>query len=272
MVLARIFCPILTHNPPEVYMVWTSDRETREVSSSLLHRIMVTSSGDEDVDGDGRGLLPLPTTTPPMHAPSQQSYPQGTHITHTSSQSSHDNHSQPYGSRPRRPDPQDLNTLSTRAPTVDGIEGKRWLLQANTDFLACRILCDSVDRYPEVCCSVCFMAHEAAEKALKAGRYVTCGMTDPTELIHHQLSHHAYALVSLLPGMTGHLHEYASYLEPFYLKTRFPNQYGHNIVPFQKFTRDDAICAKDAAEQIWRMMYDIFQHFKVPVELLRPTL
>ena len=136
------------------------------------------------------------------------------------------------------------------------------------DYLACCILLDSVGTYPSVCCNVCFMAHEVAEKALKAGRYVACGMTDPTELIHHQLSHHAYALASVLPGLTKHLHDHASYLEPFYLKTRFPNQHQQSVVPFQKFAREDALHAKYAAEQIWQIVYDIFKYFSVPVEAL----
>ena len=278
MALGRVFCPLLTHDPPEDYVVWTTETDTREVSVSSLHRIMVVSLsgedvdgdrppvvyGDDDVDGEGRGQLPLPTPHAPMFSPRY------THTPPLFHSPSHDASSQP--SQPVRSSHhpmQDINSFPTSAPVRDGVEGKRWLQQAGTDYLACRLLCDSVDRYPAVCCNVCFMAHEVAEKALKAGRYVTCGMTDPAELIHHRLSHHAYALVSLLPRqLTDRLHEYASYLEPFYLKTRFPNQYQHGIIPFQRFTREDALHAKHVAEEIWRIVYGIFQHFKVPVETL----
>ena len=164
--------------------------------------------------------------------------------------------------------PKDLNSLTTTAPRRDETEGRRWLRQARVDYLACSILLDSAGVHPSVCCNACFLAHEVAEKSLKAGRYVTCGMTDPTELIHHRLSHHAYALVSLLPGLTKHLQEHAFYLEPFYLKTRFPNQHQQSVVPFQKFTREDATHAKYAAEQIWGIVCDIFKYFNVPVEAL----
>ena len=67
-IFARIFCPILTHNPPEDYIVWTSDKEMREMRSSMLYRVMVMAPrGDEDVDGVG--MLPL-LATPTTHLPS----------------------------------------------------------------------------------------------------------------------------------------------------------------------------------------------------------
>ncbi|KAL5467408.1 hypothetical protein EMCRGX_G031628 [Ephydatia muelleri] len=140
----------------EDYIVWTSDSETREMRSSLLYRVMVVvPPGDEAVDGDGRGRLPL-LAIPTTHLPSHSNQ-----IVHKQENSLHPN--------PLKPS--DLNSLTTTAPRRDETEGRRWLCQARVDYLACSILLDSAGVHPSVCCNACFMAHEVAEKSLKAGRF-----------------------------------------------------------------------------------------------------
>ena len=53
-----------------------------------------------------------------------------------------------------------------------------WIEQAEADLKALRVLLAKIDTIDEVCCHICFLAHEVAEKALKAGKYAVCGL-DP---------------------------------------------------------------------------------------------
>ena len=68
-----------------------------------------------------------------------------------------------------------------------------WIAQAESDLEALNTLLKVVDRAGRVCCQVCFLAHEVAEKALKAGKYVVCGL-DPGSLTNHNLTSHAIGL------------------------------------------------------------------------------
>ena len=135
-------------------------------------------------------------------------------------------------------------------------EGKRWLSQAEADYQALLALYQDTGAHPDVCCNVCFMAHEVAEKALKAGRYATCGLSG-NHLKHHELIHHAYALMSVRQEATRGLDQLVKPLEPYYLFTRFPNKYEGDIVPKDMYNRQHALDAKITASKILQIIQSI---------------
>ena len=65
-------------------------------------------------------------------------------------------------------------------PEKDISEAKRWIKQAEYDYTALLVLDTASESDEKVCASTCFMSHEVAEKALKAGLYAKCGMGDIT--------------------------------------------------------------------------------------------
>ena len=85
-------------------------------------------------------------------------------------------------------------------------EGRRWLRQATVDHDALIMFHDQMISLNEdkFAGNVCFMAHQVAEKALKAGMYAICGL-DAKDLKDHVLTRHAYALQTERPVETQHL-------------------------------------------------------------------
>ena len=132
-----------------------------------------------------------------------------------------------------------------------------WLAQAESDLDALRVLLEKVDQIGRVCCHICFLAHEVAEKALKAGKYAVCGL-DPGSLANHNLTPHAIALEQERSSTAG-LRLLASSLESYYLDTRFPNRYSPPSTPSNYYNPDKAKTAAKTAE-------DIFQIIKLVVE------
>ena len=133
------------------------------------------------------------------------------------------------------------------SPSRDIKKAERWLSQAEADFEALTILNDEVADHPDICCNVCFMAHEVAEKALKAGRYATTGISSD-DLIHHKLIYHAYAIMSERPVTTQGLAKLVAPLESFYLDTRFPDRWdGTDAVPKGVYKPQQASDAKEKA-------------------------
>ena len=98
--------------------------------------------------------------------------------------------------------------------------------------------------------------HEVAEKALKAGKYATCGL-HPMDLQHHGLAGHARALKELEKELTSGLHTNALALENYYLRPRFPNLYSPPAVPADHFTPDQARDAHRNAYRILQMMRSV---------------
>jgi len=128
-----------------------------------------------------------------------------------------------------------------------------WIRQAEADLEALQLLLAQTDAHPQVCAHVCFLAHEVAEKALKAGMYAVCGL-HPESLQYHKLDGHASALEQERPALTIGLGVYACSLRDYYLKTRFPNQYPIPTVPSDVYTQDQARDAKNKAQKIFDMM------------------
>ena len=139
-------------------------------------------------------------------------------------------------------------------PQTDQQEGERWVKQAEVDFRTLMKLLNQVSTSHEVSASVCFMAHEVAEKALKGGMYTKCGLGEKS-LKSHNLTPLAYALQAKELSSTQGLAGYTIPLEDYYLDTRFPNRYpGSTTIPSDHYSPEDAQQAKENAENILDMM------------------
>ena len=148
------------------------------------------------------------------------------------------------------------HTYGWMSPSANSMEAKRWLSQAEGDFEALMILYKQVMSQPDICCNVCFMAHEVAEKALKAGRYATSGMSSDS-LKHHQLINHARAIMFEKPEITQGLEQLVHPLESYYLDTRFPNKHQGNIVPKNVYNAQQATDAQERASKILHIIQKI---------------
>ena len=139
-------------------------------------------------------------------------------------------------------------------PQPNQQEGEKWVKQAEVDFGALMILLNRTSTTQEVSGSVCFMAHEVAEKALKGGMYAKCGLGKKS-LKSHNLTPLAYALQAKEPSSTQGLAGYTTPLEDYYLDTRFPDRYpGSTMIPSDHYSPEDAQQAKENAENILDMM------------------
>ena len=186
-----------------------------------------------------------PSQRPAAHPKPSNSYSQWSgdtgHTTRTEDQSNY------YGL---------FSFFKTQSSTGNAREGIRWLSQAKADYQALLTLYHDTAIHPEVCCNVCFLAHEVAEKALKAGMYATCGLSGD-HLKHHQLRHHAYALMIVRQEKARGLDQLVIPLEPYYLFTRFPNKYEGDVVPKDMYNRQHALDAKVKASKILEIIQNI---------------
>ena len=148
----------------------------------------------------------------------------------------------------------------TARPTPDPEKGRVWIKQAEADMIALRIVLAKVDTKQEVCCHACFLAHEVAERALKAGKYAVCGL-HPDSLQHPNLVGHAGALEQVRRQLTVGLLQRARALESpgYFLKTRYPNQHVPPAVPAEQFSPDQAREASTYAEEILDMMKQLVE-------------
>ena len=137
-------------------------------------------------------------------------------------------------------------------------EGRRWVEQAKTDF---NVLCSIHDWVSDTngYGYVCFMAHQVAEKALKGGIYVFCGMDD-RGLRDHKLGRHAHALVTVVPVETVDLIQSSIPLESYYLDTRYPNCWsGYRDTPADHYTEHHADVARRNAKRVLDIVKNITQ-------------
>ena len=139
-------------------------------------------------------------------------------------------------------------------PQPDQQEGERWVKQAEVDFCTLVKLLSQASTCQKVSASVCFMAHEVAEKALKGGMYAKCGLGE-NSLKSHNLTPLAYALQAKEPSSTQGLAGYTIPLEDYYLDTRFPNRYPRSTtIPSDHYSPEEAQQAKENADKILVMM------------------
>ena len=138
-------------------------------------------------------------------------------------------------------------------------EGRRWLRQATVDRKVLNLLCDQMMSLDddEIAGHICFMAHQVAEKALKAGMYAVCGLDD-SGLRDHVLTRHAYALQTEKPRETLLLAHHTASLETYYLDTRYPNRHSPPTIPADVFSPARALEAKEHAENIYSIVVSLF--------------
>ena len=115
------------------------------------------------------------------------------------------------------------------------LEGaKRWLRQVESDVKAMSSLIHS-----SLPCQVLFLAHEASEKALKAGMYALVGL-NPSSLKTHNLICHASAISSEKEEDWVRLPNLVSSMKKYYMNSRFPNKHTLLDAPVDIYTQAQA--------------------------------
>ena len=140
-------------------------------------------------------------------------------------------------------------------PPKNEAKAKQWARQATADHTVLQLLLTEAHGNAQVCGSVCFMAHEVAEKALKGAMYATCGLGDKLHA-----SHNIIALANSVELMEPHkargLSTLAQPLEStYYEDTRFPKE-SELCPPYEKFTLANAMEAEKCATEILKIVRD----------------
>ena len=136
------------------------------------------------------------------------------------------------------------------------IEGRRWVMQAEADFIVLQSILDQTSRNLGYA-HVCFMAHQVAEKALKGGVYALCGLDGRTR-VDHNLSKNALALQTVKPVEACSLLQQCNPLENYYFPTRYPNFWENfTDIPSDHYKQDDAENAKAHAEGVLHIVNSI---------------
>ena len=145
-----------------------------------------------------------------------------------------------------------------RVPRQPG-EGQRWISQAKYDHRLLIIVYDQMTSLNDntIAGHVCFLAHQVAEKALKAGMYAFCGLEE-RNLKDYVLARHAYALQTEKPGETLNLACHASSLEKYYLDTRYPNRHVSPAIPALAYSLSEAEEAKEHGTKIFSIISSLF--------------
>ena len=140
------------------------------------------------------------------------------------------------------------------SPTPDIDKAQKWIRQAECDYTALSILFEHCRL--EVCANICFLAHEVAEKSLKAGMLAVWGLRPKDFTTHKKMMDFAINLEHKFSCCTGLLSIVLQLpTEKFYYKTRWPNMHGTwHEVPADHFDKNDAITAKNNAGEILDMM------------------
>jgi len=139
----------------------------------------------------------------------------------------------------------------------DPSKAEVWKEQARHDLSAMKIMHDEASlNNIHLSAHVCYLAHQLAEKSLKAGMYAKNGL-HPNSLKHHDLLVHASALEQVDSNASG-LMANARLLNDYYLKTRYPNQYSPHRVPSQLVSLEEAEQAARAGEKIYDIVNRIW--------------
>ena len=135
-------------------------------------------------------------------------------------------------------------------------EGQRWIEQAAYDHKLLITIYDQMND-TSIAAHVCFLAHQVAEKSLKAGMYSFCGLEE-ADLLNHALTRHAYALQTEKPEETRNLAHHASCLEKYYLDTRYPNRHASPTIPALAYSLATAEEAKEHGTQVFSIVKSLF--------------
>lgn len=120
-------------------------------------------------------------------------------------------------------------------------EGLRWLDEAASELETARW-----DLEGEKYSAVCFWAHQAAEKALKAFLYAT---KEEGLLFEHSLTKLLERCAETEKGFEA-FRESCRILDRYYIPTRYPNGLPYPAVPAKSFTREEAEEAIGLCERI----------------------
>ena len=132
---------------------------------------------------------------------------------------------------------------------------KQWLRQAECDLIATQTLLREVDIQSKLCAHVCFLAHQVAEKSLKAGMIKLFGVHQST-LKSHLLYDNAYAIEQSQQAATG-LRNLALSLEDKYIRTRYPDVYPPPLIPSTEYKSGHAKDAEENARKILSIVQKI---------------
>jgi len=129
-------------------------------------------------------------------------------------------------------------------------EAQRWLLQANNDLEFARFSLEGCF-YSQTC----FIAQQAAEKALKALAY----LQGARYVRGHSIRELLEGLLERYPQLERH-REIANRLDQYYITPRYPNALpGVTLAPFQVFTQGQAQEALDGADGILREVRQLLE-------------
>ncbi len=145
-----------------------------------------------------------------------------------------------------------------KGPRKDPKEAKRWLKQAEDDYIVlCALVAELNTRSAKLPAYLCFMAHQVTEKALKGGMYALCGLGEKS-LKSNNLMQLAYALEGASTDLReGDLAQFVGPLETYYLDTRYPNRHPPYTIPTDVYTLDQARQAKEAADIILDLVKNV---------------
>ena len=143
-------------------------------------------------------------------------------------------------------------------------EGRRWLRQATVDLKVLNLLYNrmSLGADDDIAGHICFMAHQVAEKVLKAGMYAMCGL-DEMGLRDHELSRHACALQTEKPRETQNLCYHSRSLETYYVDTRYPNRHIPPDIPAVVYSSARAEEAKEHATNVFSIVQSLFDSLDI---------
>ena len=134
----------------------------------------------------------------------------------------------------------------------DPDEARRWMTQSRSDLDAAEFLLSANGPFNAL---ACFLSQQIAEKCLKAALYAKCGLQSD-QLHSHDVRSLANA-VSRLKNAPDQVVQLAVVVEPYYLKTRYPNQQPRDIVPANYFNGEQSAKAVQAAKELLTIV-DLF--------------
>ena len=141
-------------------------------------------------------------------------------------------------------------------PSPNHNEAKRWLRQAEAEYATLGVLRQNLHSDNRIACSLCFIAHQVVEKALKAAMYKLLGLNSQYLKIH-SLECHAQAIHSEYRSAnidTSQLSFLALTMERHYLFTRYPNMYDIPDAPVDSYSQDEAKKAAEVAGEVLKVI------------------
>ncbi|KAH3801221.1 hypothetical protein DPMN_154868 [Dreissena polymorpha] len=138
-----------------------------------------------------------------------------------------------------------------RDPVCSPGEFKRWIKQAKLDFLTGQAHLNCTEKHPETYNWICYICHQACEKALKAAWFLKDANRCPIR---------EHSLVDIANGLDQNIADEAHSFEQqlrirgCYAKLRYPDSVNSCQVPSDVFSKDEAEFAVTTAKSIMEMV------------------